>query len=483
MNRDLYYALVKLLTTGIMPTNVSKETEKLARRVSPYYQTVKTDLYRIEPGKSTTDNPPGGRQHLGPRKVIPEHLKKSTLSTVHNTDHLGQNNTYHQLSRTFYWPGMKMDCYEFVRTCPTCQKRQKRSGHAPLQPIKKVPNPFYQVGIDVMGPMPTTSTGNRYIVLAIDHFTKWIEARALETADAQNIAVFIHDEILSRHGTPSIITTDRGSEFDNELIKIMTKKYQIRHITTTAYHPEGNGQTERSNDTVKNILAAITPKNGSWDQYLSIALAATRYTKSKSTNFSPHELLHGFPYRRNYEPEGLIDDDLTPIEWAQKEFSRIRSIQKLGSQFIKRAQDRQKRQHDKESRLLQPLKIGDAVMLYRSIIDTSWSRKMERKFDGPYYVQNVKGLTYRLRRPDGTIIPNTFHRNKLEIYHERNPARTSYPRRQGPYVEIPVRKKTTTLQIQSLLIDSEDYHRQDLSSTQTLEASELWDNTRNNTTW
>jgi hypothetical protein len=79
---------------------------------------------------------------------------------------------------------MKQDIQEFVKTCPKCQARERRKGSAPLNPIHKHPQPFYQVRIDVMGPLPRTPTGQRYIVVAIDHFSKWVEAKALEEADA-----------------------------------------------------------------------------------------------------------------------------------------------------------------------------------------------------------------------------------------------------------------------------------------------------------
>jgi hypothetical protein len=243
MDTRLHFALVKLLANGKIPTNIDKDIEALARRIINHYHLEQNTLYYLGPGKSTH----GGRQHLNPRKVIPAHFKNITLKQVHNEAHLGQINTYDQLSKSFYWPGMRQDSNEYVRTCPTCQKRQRRSGSAPLQPIKKIPKPFYQIGIDVMGPLPISPTGNRYIVLAIDHFTKWVEARAIKEADAQTITSFIHDEIICRHGTPTILSSDRGTEFVNELITVLTTHHKINHITTTAYHPQGNGQTERTN--------------------------------------------------------------------------------------------------------------------------------------------------------------------------------------------------------------------------------------------
>ena len=148
-----------------------------------------------------------------------------------------------------------------------------------------------------MGPLPQTWNGKKYIVVTIDHFTKWVEARALELNDAQNILVFIYEDIICCHGVPQIITSDRGSEFVNELIKALTHVYKIHHIKITAYHPQGNGQTEQTNDTIKNILAKITPpKKGNWDHYLQSAVYATWVSVNESTKFSPAELLHGYKF-------------------------------------------------------------------------------------------------------------------------------------------------------------------------------------------
>jgi len=95
-----------------------------------------------------------------------------------------------------------------------------------------------------MGPLPRTPSGKQYVVVAVDHFTKWTEAQALEEADAQTIATFIYNDIIARHGIPTILTSDRGTKFVNEFITIMCQQYKIRHIVTTAYHPQANGQVE-----------------------------------------------------------------------------------------------------------------------------------------------------------------------------------------------------------------------------------------------
>jgi len=290
------------------------------------------------------------------------------------------------------------------------------------------------VGMDVMGPLPIIKTGKRYIVIAVDHFTKWVEIKALESNDAQSIALFFYEDVICRHGVPEILTTDQGTEFINELLTTLNQIYQIKHIKTTAYHPQGNGQVERMNKTIKDILAKCTPRDGDWSHYVQSAAYAVRVSRSASTKYSPAELLTGRKFRqpfdnRHQEPPG----DQTNVKLtADQEFKRISQIRIKAEGFIKSAQARQKKAHDQTNTILQPLKIGDPVLLYRSMIETSWSAKLEPKWEGPYYIQDIKGTTYYLRRTNGSILPKTIHRNRLKLYH--GPLKSRY----FPVVQIPV---------------------------------------------
>ena len=160
--------------------------------------------------------------------------------------------------------------------------------------------PFSHIGIDIMGPLLRTLTGKRYIILAVDFFTKWAEGIAVEDADAQTVTKFIHSDIICRHGVPKEITSDRGTEFLNELVEQMERTYHIKHIKTTAYHPQGNGLVERNNQTVKNILSKLSKKYDTWDHYLDSALFAIRTIRQESTKFSPFELVYGQTPKREY---------------------------------------------------------------------------------------------------------------------------------------------------------------------------------------
>jgi hypothetical protein len=334
---------------------------------------------------------------------------------------------------------MKNDIETFVKSCQICQKRDRKKGEAALQPIKKLPEPFYQVGMDVMGPLPITKSGKRYIIIAVDHFTKWVEIRALESNDAQSIASFFYEDVICRHGVPKILSTDQGTEFVNELLSILTNTYHIHHIKTTAYHPQGNGQVERMNKTIKDILAKCTPRDGDWSHYVHAAAYAIRVARSASTNYTPAELLTGRKFQQPFDSRNqeAPTTGLDAKAYADQEFGRISSVRSKAEGFIKNAQARQKKSHDQANLILSPLKIGDPVLLYRSMIETSWSAKLEPKWEGPYYVQSIKGTTHKLRRVNGTILPRTFHRNRLKLYHER--PKPKYV----PVVQIPVRMRPT----------------------------------------
>jgi transposase InsO family protein len=446
MDTPLYHGLIRYLIKDTIPDEATPELRSLIKKVAHHYTTENSILYKWDESKQGTLGSPRGRQHRNRRIVVPHHHLHQLLQELHDhhlSGHQGQDNTYQKISEHYYWPGMKSDIQEYVRSCKTCQKRQRRSGEAPLEPITKHPIPFFQVGIDIMGPLPKTLTGFRYVVVAIDHFTKWVEARALEEADAQSITRFLYEDIICRHGVPTILSSDKGSEFVNEMITALTNVYKIKHIKTTAYHPQGNGQVERTNKTIKDILAKITPSTpGDWSHYLPSALSVIRNTRQASTKFSPSELLYGRPMRHHFENESTaFEDPKDPEEYAQEEFGRIREFRSQAHQFIKRAQDRQKRTHDSRVPLLPPLEIGDLVLVWQTVIEMDMSAKLKPKYKGPYFVHRMKGTTYWLKnRSNGAIHPKTYHRNHLKLYHAR-PSKSLQP-----VVEIPVRRRPQTEQ-------------------------------------
>ena len=117
----------------------------------------------------------------------------------------------------------------------------------------------------------------------------------------------------------------------------------------------------------------------------------------------------------NTPKEGMWEQQID--HRATKEIEGLRDLRNKAKEFIAVAQERQKKNYDKEHKEVTPLKIGDQVLLYRNIVESSWSAKLDPKWEGPYYIASIKGTTFRLRRSTGTILPYTVHRNRLKKYH------------------------------------------------------------------
>nr|GEX80773.1 hypothetical protein [Tanacetum cinerariifolium] len=164
----------------------------------------------------------------------------------------------------FFWPTIYRDAHEMVKSCDTCQRHGKISqrDEVPQNAIQVYEN-FDVWGIDFMGPFPS-SKGNKYILVAVDYLSKWVEAKALPTNDARVVVKFLKS-LFSRFGIPRAIISDRGTHFCNEQFARVMTKYGVTHRLATAYHPQTSGQMELFNRRLKRILERTIGENcASW---------------------------------------------------------------------------------------------------------------------------------------------------------------------------------------------------------------------------
>ena len=408
MNQELYYQITTYLGGGKI--SIADEwRKKIILRSRQNFEYQDGELYKI----SQQD-----KEYR--RIVIPTHRVKNILSGAHDyhlSGHQGAERTYQQLAKIYWWPQMWKDVQHYIRTCDICQKRKTIKDFVPRQPSTTPNAPFEHIGIDVIGPLPRTLTGKKYIVVAVDWLTKWPEAESLETSDAQTISEFIHERIICQHGLPRQITSDRGTEFCNDLVKELNRTYRIQHIRTTAYHPQGNGLTERMNQTIKNTISKMSKTYTDWDFWLPSALFAIRCSQQKTTTFSPFELVYGRLPNRGV-PQADMRESHEERIWSLMTYDmeRLKRIRNKAQKFIQKVQDRQKYKNP----LVETLNIGDQILIYRNIVEASWSAKLEPKWEGPYYIQDMKGTSIWIRSPKGTIQPTPVHRGKVKRYFARN---------------------------------------------------------------
>jgi len=163
--------------------------------------------------------------------------------------------------------------------------------------LKSIPicDLFHRVALDTAGPLPETKSGNRYILVAIDHYSKWCEAKAVADHNVKTASKFLEDDIICRYGVPRFVLTDNGGEWVAEF-EMMCKDYGIQHQRTALQWPQCNGMVECMIKTIKHgitVLAATPGNVDCWDDHLAKILFGYRCGIQASTRFSPFMILTG----------------------------------------------------------------------------------------------------------------------------------------------------------------------------------------------
>ena len=180
-----------------------------------------------------------------PRPYVPSRFRQTIFNSLHSLSHPGVKATQRLITSRYVWPNIKADTRKWAQSCLQCQ-RSKVHRHT-FSPVSTFATPdarFNQLHVDIVGPLPP-SKGYNYLLTCIDRFTRWPEAIPIPDCTAPTVAQAFIDGWISRFGTPSTITTDRGAQFESSLWRQLTQLLGSKKIRTTAYHPSSNGLIER----------------------------------------------------------------------------------------------------------------------------------------------------------------------------------------------------------------------------------------------
>jgi hypothetical protein len=195
-----------------------------------------------------------------------------------------------------FWLTILEDCFEYYKGCQDCQRfgNIQRVPASALNPIIK-PWPFRGWGIDLIGQInPPSSKGHKFVLLATDYFTKWVEAIPLKKVTSENMVEFVKEHIIYRFGIPQTITTDQGAQFVSLEFREFAESMGIKLFNSSPYYAQANGQAEASNKImIKLIQKNIDQKPRRWHSVLSEALWAYRMAPHGATKTSPYELVYG----------------------------------------------------------------------------------------------------------------------------------------------------------------------------------------------
>ena len=225
MDSHLYQQIIDYRQKEKFPENLKTagEKRKFKRQVHPYLQEGEL-LFRKQKGKLL--------------KVLKQGETEAVLYLYHDNPvagHFGYNKMFDKVRRNYYWPQMYEEIRKYVSSCYQCQMQASKRKNNELNPLEPT-GAWRRVGIDFIGPLELTTKGNRYIITAMDYFTRWPEARAVPHANAEAAATFIYEDIICRHGIVDIIHTDQGTHFVNRMIEELCAKFQMKYHKVTAYH-------------------------------------------------------------------------------------------------------------------------------------------------------------------------------------------------------------------------------------------------------
>jgi hypothetical protein len=226
-----------------------------------------------ETGKWVMDNK--FAKHEG-KIYVPKTLetREGLIEIHHSWGHPGIAKTLELINRGYWWPKMKQDVEDYVKSCNTCQtsKPDRRGKAAPLHPNEIPEKPWSVISVDLMGPLPE-SKGHDMIMVVVDRFTK--KAYFLPTnltITSRGVATLFQDNIWREHGLPNKVISDRGSQFVSKFMKELYETLGIKGNPSTAFHPQTDGQTERVNQEVKEMLTMfVNHRQDNWSDWLAVA--------------------------------------------------------------------------------------------------------------------------------------------------------------------------------------------------------------------
>jgi transposase InsO family protein len=347
--------------------------------------------------------------------VIPASQRQQVIQESHGSAHMGVDRTYDMLRANAYWPGLQSDVQKFVTTCKRCQlfKPSTYGSKAPLQPIV-TSRPMQMWAVDLMGPLPCTASNKKYILVATDLFSKWVETVALENQTAATVARALVEVVVLRHGPPQALLSDQGTNFESMLMKEVCELLGVNKLRTTPFHPRTDGQTERINRTLKEWISAA---GGDWEKELPFATYSLNTSANAATQLSPFEVVFG----RRPPLIGVCQESRKQQSPHEYVIQLNKNLRRLAIRAEENSKKNKKLMADRYNatncqRGWLPYEVGIKVK-YRNHYPEANNRKFSQRFRGPFVVVQRKGTSYKIQ--DESQRAKWVHHDELRPWKER----------------------------------------------------------------
>lgn len=389
--------------------NESKETVRTLRQWGKFILRLGI-LYRVSKNPAT--------KKRSYQYVVPAALRGLVLKGVHDdAGHQGQHRTLWLVRQRFYWNSMEKDVKLYVSQCKRCvlSKTPEPEARAPLVSISTTA-PLELVCIDFWMAEDVSNKSVDVLVIT-DHFTKLACAYVCPNQTAKSVARVLWNNYFCIYGFPARIHSDKGANFESSLIAEMLKLSGVSKSHTTPYHPMGNGQTERFNRTLGDMIRSLPPRSkANWPQMLNTLTFSYNCTRHETTGYPPFFLMFGrtprLPVDVLFESVILDGGTVDVSKYIQSLGKDLREAMSLAQHNARQQQKKQAEHYDRKCKG-HSLELGDRVLLANK--GEKGKRKLADRWESTVYIvvgKNCSLNTYKIRHPvNGRV--KTVHRNLL----------------------------------------------------------------------
>ena len=412
-----YYDIKHFLQTQEYPIGASNKDRKTLRRLAGSFFLSENVLYKRN-------------YDMVLLRCVDRHEADMLMHEIHEgsfgTHANGHSMAKKMLRAGYYWLTMESDCYKFAKKCHKCQIYADKI-HVPptLLNVISSPWPFSMWGIDMIGMIePKASNGHRFILVAIDYFTKWVEAASYANVTKQVVVRFIKNNLICRYGVPSRIITDNGSNLNNKMMTELCEEFKIVHHNSSPYRPKMNGAVEAANKNIKRIIQKMVVTYKDWHEMLPFALHGYRTSVRTSTGATPFSLVYGIKVVLPVEVEipslrVIMETKLTEAEWVQNRFDQLNLIEEKRMTALCHGQLYQKRMKKAFDKKVKPREFREGDLVLRKIMsfNTDSRGKWTPNFEGPYVVKKAfSGGALILETMDGEEFPRPMNADAVKKY-------------------------------------------------------------------
>ena len=366
--------------------------------------------------------------------VIPKvgSLRNQCIALHHDAPyagHLGRDRTLHSISRHYWWSSIYSDVSDYVEHCDSCQRNKAPTQRVQglLKPLQVPSGKWDSVSMDLITQLPETARGHSAIIVFQDRLSKMVHIVPSSTSvGAKEFANAFVREVFAKHGLPSDFISDRDPRFTSEFFSDLCKQLGIKQNLSTAFHPQTDGQTERSNRVIEDILRAyVNPAQDDWDIHLPLVEFAINNAYQASIRTTPFFLNYGFHPRCPTHPNPNDQAKTTPVKFAaelQANLDHAKSCIRL-SQHHMETYANKKRRHAE-------FQAGDWVLLSSKHLRLKFDgvKKLMNRYFGPFEVEKKVGnLAYELKLPASMQIHDVFHVSLLKLYKRRGDENIQIP--------------------------------------------------------